>query len=500
MIRRNIFANMIARVWGVISVYLFVPLYLKFLGIEAYGLVGFYSTLLGVLAFADMGFTATLTREMARLSVRKDSMAEMRELVRTYESIYLFISSALAVIMWALAPLLAVHWLHSKVLRPHDMAVAIRIMGVAIALQLPSDLYIGGLMGLQRQIQANSIQIAWGAFRGFGAVLILWLVSPTIFAFAWWQLLSNGIYCLAAGLGLWGAVTGKSGDARPHFSWRAFRNTRRYAAGMMGLAVVSILLTQTDKLAVSKLLSLDMLGYYTLATVLATVPLALASHIASAVYPCLTGLVATGDSEGLIRLYHRGCEFVAVAVIPAGLTVALFAGGCIFAWTGSSLIAQRAATPASLLLGGQLMQALTVIPFYLALAHGNVKLNLLMGIASVVLITPLLLVLIMKYGIVGAGWSWLATNLCTLPPYMWLLHRRFMPGELRRWALHDVLRPSLASFPIILLARLLFPIPSSRLFILGFVGLVWSASAAAAALTMPELRSVWRLTLKPAST
>src|ERR1700677_4691206 len=110
MIRRNIFANMIARVWGVISVYLFVPLYLKFLGIEAYGLVGFYSTLLGVLAFADMGFTATLTREMARLSVRKDSMAEMRELVRTYESIYLFISSALAVIMWALAPLLAVHW------------------------------------------------------------------------------------------------------------------------------------------------------------------------------------------------------------------------------------------------------------------------------------------------------------------------------------------------------------------------------------------------------
>ena len=39
MIRRNIFANMVARAWGVISVYLFVPLYLKFLGIEAYGLM-----------------------------------------------------------------------------------------------------------------------------------------------------------------------------------------------------------------------------------------------------------------------------------------------------------------------------------------------------------------------------------------------------------------------------------------------------------------------------
>jgi O-antigen/teichoic acid export membrane protein len=49
MIRRNIVANMIGRAWGVLSVYLFIPLYLKFLGIEAFGLVGFYSTLLGVL-------------------------------------------------------------------------------------------------------------------------------------------------------------------------------------------------------------------------------------------------------------------------------------------------------------------------------------------------------------------------------------------------------------------------------------------------------------------
>ena len=73
MIKQNIAANFIGRAWGFISVYLFIPLYLKFLGIEAFGLVGFYSTLVGVLAFADMGFTATLNREMARLSVQRES-------------------------------------------------------------------------------------------------------------------------------------------------------------------------------------------------------------------------------------------------------------------------------------------------------------------------------------------------------------------------------------------------------------------------------------------
>ena len=49
----------------------FTPLYLKLLGVEAYGLIGFYSTLLAMLAFADMGFTATLTREIARFDKNK---------------------------------------------------------------------------------------------------------------------------------------------------------------------------------------------------------------------------------------------------------------------------------------------------------------------------------------------------------------------------------------------------------------------------------------------
>jgi O-antigen/teichoic acid export membrane protein len=206
-------------------------------------------------------------------------------------------------------------------------------------------------MGLQRQVRANSIQIAWGVFRGFGAVLVLWLLSPTIFAFALWQLLSNAIYCFAARLGLWRALPSSPGNSCAHFEWRVFRGTWRYAAGMAGMAAVSTLLTQTDKLAVSKLLSLEMLGYYMLASALATVPLTLASPIASAVYPRLTGLVASGDSKGLIQLYHRSCEFVAVAVIPAGMTLALFAGEFIFAWTGSTIVAQRAAPAASLLLG-----------------------------------------------------------------------------------------------------------------------------------------------------
>jgi len=487
MIRQNIIANFIGRAWGIISVYLFIPLYLKFLGIEAFGLVGFYSTLLGVLAFADMGLTATLNREMARLSVLKDTAGKMRDLLRTYESVYLFISLALASILWVFAPLIAERWLRADTLAPGEIAAAIRLMGIAIALQLPSGLYNGGLLGLQKQVLSNSLQIAWGVWRGGGAVLVLWLFSPTIFAFAFWQLFSNAVYCFAVRWSLWRALPWA--DPRPRFNRLVFRDTWRYAAGMAGMAFFSTLLTQTDKLAVSKMLSLEMLGYYTLAGALASVPLMLASPIGVAIFPRLTGLVSMGDKDILKRFYHRACGLVSVAVLPGALTLAMYAGNFIFAWTGSTVAAQQVGIVAALLLVGQIMQAIMVMPYYLALAHGQTRLNLQIGIVSVILITPLLIFLIIKYGVVGGGISWVVMNLCTLPPYIYFLHRRFLPGELAKWCLRDVGLPLLATLPIILLGRWFLPVPSSRLHIMILIALVWGVSAAASAYTIPELRS-----------
>lgn len=494
MIRHNIAANVAARAWGVISAYLFVPLYLDYLGIEAYGLVGFYTTLLGVAAFADMGFTATLNREMARLSVRTDSAGEMEELLRTYELAYLCLSSVLAIMFWGLAPAIAGRWLRSTVLQPHEIAAAIRLMGFAIAFQLPAGLYIGGLMGLQRQGLASVIQIAWSVFRGAGAVLVLSILSPTLFAFALWQLISNAVYCFFARRSLWRALASVAGRSQAHFQWRVLRDTWRYAAGMAGMALISTLLTQTDKLAVSKLLSLEMLGYYTLAGALASAPLMLASPIVAAVFPRFTGLVATGDLRSLTALYHRTCEVVAVAIIPGGLTLALFAGDFIFAWTGSPVAAQRAGLAASLSLGGQLVQGILVTPYYLALAHGNVTLYLYMGIASVVLVTPLLITLIPNFGLVGAGLSWLVVNLCTLPFYVYFIHRRFMPGEARRWCLWDVGRPLLAALPCAALCRWLLPHTPSRMATFCLIAMVWALSAAASAATVAECRKVFMKT------
>jgi O-antigen/teichoic acid export membrane protein len=254
------------------------------------------------------------------------------------------------------------------------------------------------------------------------------------------------------------------------------------------MAILSTVLTQTDKIAVSKMLPLDMLGYYSLATAVASVPLMLASPIASAIFPRMTGLVAAADRSNLTPLYHQTCQLVAVVTLPAGLAIALFSSELVLAWTGSATTAGQVATTASLLVCGQMLQAITVMPFYVALAHGNVSLNLRVGVFSVILITPLLIFLIRDYGVVGGGISWLIMNLCTLPPYMYYLHKRFLPGELETWARRDVVYPMLISTPVILIARLLLPVPCGRILTVAIISCACLISILGGALSAPSLR------------
>src|SRR5271169_2176126 len=110
-LKLNLAANFVGTGWYVLLQLVCVPLYLKFLGIEAYGLIGFYLILQTGLQVLDFGLSPTMNREMARYSVQPEKSAEARDLVRTLEIGYWLIGIVIgAAIMWA-APWLSTRWI-----------------------------------------------------------------------------------------------------------------------------------------------------------------------------------------------------------------------------------------------------------------------------------------------------------------------------------------------------------------------------------------------------
>ncbi len=69
VIRQNIIANFTGKAWTALMSLAFIPLYIKFIGIEAYGLMGIWGALGALFTLLDMGLSTTINRELAKKSL-----------------------------------------------------------------------------------------------------------------------------------------------------------------------------------------------------------------------------------------------------------------------------------------------------------------------------------------------------------------------------------------------------------------------------------------------
>src|SRR5690348_7404766 len=99
----NAIANYSGRIWAAALNVAVIPIYVRLLGPEAYGLIGFFAVLQGAIQLFDVGLSATLNRELARLS-KQDNRSEGADLIRTLETLYWTFGLAVAVSVTLTAP------------------------------------------------------------------------------------------------------------------------------------------------------------------------------------------------------------------------------------------------------------------------------------------------------------------------------------------------------------------------------------------------------------
>jgi len=494
VLKKNIAANFFGSLWVGLMGLIFVPLYIHFIGIEAYGLIGIFATLLAIFGLLDMGLSMTLNREMARLAVLEGSAQEMRDLVRTLEIPYWIVGLLISIIVIAMSPFLAHHWVNAKNLSPKTVQTAMILMGLAFAFQWPMSFYSGGLMGLQRQVLLNVVNIVMSTFRGLGAVLILWLISPTVLAFFSWQIVISVVHVGLIVFFLWRNLP--EATEAPRFRHELLRNIRRFAIGITGITVMATLLAQLDKVILSRMLSLEIFGYYSLAGVVAMTLYRFVGPVLEATYPQLTNLVALGASEAKIaEMYHKSAQLVSVLILPTALVVALFSQEIMLLWTHSPVTAQRTHLLVSILVIGAALNSILNIPSSLQWAYGWTRLTFLVYVVSALLLAPLMIICTKGYGSVGAATVWAMLCCGNVFIVMHYMHRRLLRHEKWRWYVEDVGRPLFASIIVAGLGRLIIRSDWSPLLLILSLGMVSGGTLLAAACVSSRLDAVERFKL-----
>ncbi len=436
-VKTNFFANLAGSGWTAMVGLACTPLYIRFLGMEAYGLIGFYFMLQGVMQILDLGLSPTMNREMARYSVLPDKAAEARDFVRTLEVGYWAIGIFVGCAVWLGAPYIADHWIRGGGIPPAEVRRAVAVMGALTALQWPLTFYQGGLLGLQRQVLLNGITIATATLSGGGALLVLWLVSPTVSAFFTWQIAASLLQVGVTTIALWRCLPGSGHAAR--FDPAITRNIWRFAAGMSGITITALVLMQTDKVILSKMLTLKTFGYYILAGMVGNgLSGLLIAPMFNTVFPRFSSLVASGDRKSLLEMYHGSTQVMSVMILPATVVVALFSHEIMFLWTGSPEIAHNTAPIVSILVGGTALNGLMNLPYALQLSHGWTRIGLAINAFFILSLVPAIILMTMHFGAAGAASVWLGLNGIYMIVGVPLTHRRLLKGEAFRWFTKDV--------------------------------------------------------------
>ena len=239
----NIIANFSSKLWSLISVVIFIPYYIKFLGFESYAIISFSLVIYGVITVLDSGLTSTLSRELARIDMN------LSKKMRTFDSlqtIYFLIAILVVLFLLVFSTQIGQFFIKSESFSLEKTSLFIRLFAVDIGLQMLFRFQLGGLLGLEKQVLANVILSLWILFRN-GLVILVIYYSNNLESFFIWQSIVTFCFTVYAIFILNSKFKG-SFSLSLIIDRIELRRVYKFAFGMLLISIVAILNSQLDKL------------------------------------------------------------------------------------------------------------------------------------------------------------------------------------------------------------------------------------------------------------
>lgn len=487
-LRLNVIANVMGLGVTAIVGLAVVPFYQRLVGVEAYGLISFYVTLNALFVVLDFGLSTAANREVGVVEVTGGA-GTSASLLRTLELLYVLVALVVFSLVWAASPFLAGSWLRTEDLAPSLVQTCIVMGGATIGLRWPISLYAGVIRGLERQVLLNLVAGALATGRAAGSVLWLVFAERSAVGFFRFQMIYGAAETLAMAAVAWAAVgRGQWRTARP--DGRHLRRALQFGSSVAGLTLFAMLIKQADKLVVSRLLPIFWLGVYNSAVVAAGGITLVAQPIQTAVFPRFTRLFAAGHDEELARTFHRSSGLMTFATALAAAIGAFWAEDLLAVWLQDAEIASHASTSLRWLALAAVFNGPMGTVFVLQLAANKAWLPLVNNAIGFVVMGPTTYVLVSRYGISGAGASWLIYNVLYYSILPHVLFRFVLSRERRRWYVRDTAPFMITSVGILWLAHaLVADVPSVWLRLAATVpaALVY---VVVSALWSPDVRSI----------
>lgn len=437
-IKKNTLANFVGFGYTSVIGIIVYPLYLKYLGAEAYGLVGFFTLMQSWLYMLDMGLSPTLARQVSWARGQRNGFNEFIKLLRSLEIIFVLLAILVFVVIFKTSELIALEWINAEELNDSVIRYCILLMGGTIALRFLSSLYKSGINGMEDHVWLNGANVLLISLKFLGALALLHFWTSEITVFFEYQLLIGFVELLIIGVRFYFILPVNAFVCGVRFYYKSVKAITPFAASIAYGTGTWIILTQTDKLILSTLLPLEEFGYFSIIALFSGGVSMLTAPVTQALLPRMTMLYSQDKQDDLILLYRKASQLSAVMSFSAAVVIAFFPGPILFMMTADIKVAEWGREIMPWFALGSAFLALNSFQFHLQNAYGDLKLHVMGSSLSVIIQTPIIYFATINYGAIGAGVSWFLIRFFWFLIWTPLIHRRIVPGLHYQWLLKDI--------------------------------------------------------------
>ena len=468
-IKTNSIANYVGKAYVIVIGIVVLPLYMQYLGDEAYGLVGLFTVVQAWTQLLNIGLSPALGREAAKARASVEGFECFFRVLVSYEKIFLLFSSVLVLFAFLANHWMANAWLNVKEMVLADVELALTLMLISSAIRFQGSLYRSGIMGLEHQVFINAADILFSSLRFLGGLFLVAAVSDDVVHYFYYQLVVSLFELLVIRAKQFSLVPGDKKNAH-RFYWGDVKPTLPFAMGVAYTAGLWTIITQIDKAILSSVLPLDEFGYYTLVALIAGGILQISHPLSEAIRPRMTRLAESGKTEALHYLYLVGTQIVTAVCFSAAFIIAFNAQLLIFLWTGNERASLWSEEVLLWFVLGNGILVVAAFQYYLQFAYGKLKLHVFGASLSGIVQIPILAYASVNYGALGAAKAWFVVRLFFFLFWVPIVHRKFVRGLHMKWLLRGVV-PALvtAFFASALVSLPDFQDSSGRLYQIGFL-------------------------------
>jgi O-antigen/teichoic acid export membrane protein len=400
-VTRNVIYNGLGQGLSVILGFVAVRFVFRRLGGDALGLIYFSLGFSAALSMTvQLGICESAVREVA--AHHRDRPEYIARLIRTSSLFYWTSYLVLAIIAFTAAPYLVHHWVKLGSLDALTATRIMRILSLGALLALPGGLYRALMAGLQHLGVTNAVDVSGKALQQAGIFLIL-LMHGSLFHVAYWIVVS-----MAVPVAVYLIVCARYFPAQalllPGFSLEVVKENMGYASGLMTITLCGWALQEADKVIVSKLLPLAVLGIYTFCRSAIGLGGFVTAAISGALFPHFSSLHGAGKTGEMQRAYHKVQDLICFGTIPM-FAVAPFAAIPVFSRLFDMRSAHMLLLPATFLcIAGYMNGALTT-PYVYSLAVGRPDISARMASLALLVVLPSSALAIYFFRLSGAGFS-----------------------------------------------------------------------------------------------